>query len=272
MNRVCCFPTTSKDMATQYAVSQPPATSGTAAAGYQDKTAEYGYEDPQHNPASATASEFDRQNRQESWPGTANASDSPFPLHQTFSPHIPPASTGTHHHAISGIGSPFPPFSPHGHFGDSLSSGTGGGGGGEAGASLQHQQFHHPTHSPTHAGEHNTGVPEIGHVRCYWAILSAELEYAYLGPVFAAHLGDEVAERLKGTSLLDWVHPDERDQLAKDLLPHPDRLAGVEETGVFGSVTRYVSLEPRLPMLPFRKLIRAWTDQLAGVASRALSG
>ncbi|KAG0661069.1 hypothetical protein C6P46_004176 [Rhodotorula mucilaginosa] len=225
-------------MATQYAVSQPPATSGTAAAGYQDKTAEYGYEDPQHNPASATASEFDRQNRQESWPGTANASDSPFPLHQTFSPHIPPASTGTHHHAISGIGSPFPPFSPHGHFGDSLSSGTGGGGGGEAGASPQHQQFHHPTHSPTHAGEHNTGVPEIGHVRCYWAILSAELEYAYLGPVFAAHLGDEVAERLKGTSLLDWVHPDERDQLAKDLLPHPDRLAGVEETGVFGSVTR----------------------------------
>lgn len=239
-------------MATQYAVSQPPATSGTAA-GYQDKIAEYGYGDPQHSPSAAAASEFDRHNRQESWQGTTNASDSPFPMHQTFSPHIPPASTGTHHHAISGIGSPFPPFSPHGHFGDSLSSGTGGAGG-EVGASPQHHQLHHPAHSPIHAGEH-AGVPEIGHVRCYWAILSAELEYAYLGPVFAAHLGDEVAERLKGTSLLDWVHPDERDQLAKDLLPHPDRLAGVEETGVFGSVTRCVSLKPRLfassPFAPF---------------------
>lgn len=233
-------------MATEYAVSQAPATS--SAPSYQPRT-DYDYSG-QQNP-----SEFDRHNRQDSWPGShhaTHASDSPFPLHQTFSPHIPPASTGAQHHhqQTNGVGSPFPPFSPHGTFGDSMSagSGAGGSGAGDAGSSPQLQSAHgvhplhqeqHPNSSATHVGE-GTGVPEIGHVRCYWAILSAELEYAYLGPVFAAHLGEEVAERLKGTSLLDWVHPDERDQLAKDLLPHPDRLAGVEETGVFGSVTRYV--------------------------------
>ncbi|GAA5884139.1 hypothetical protein JCM3774_004552, partial [Rhodotorula dairenensis] len=241
-------------MTAEYAVSQPPATS--SAPSYQPRT-EYDYSGQQH------PHDYDRHVRQDSWPGSqvhgTQSADSPFPLHQTFSPHIPPASTGAHHQQqqSNGIGSPFPPYSPHSTFGDAL-SGNGGAtaSSGLVGASPQHDPTHgvHPLHqhqeqhhhsaaaaaaATPHVGE-GTGVPEIGHVRCYWAILSAELEYAYLGPVFAAHLGEEVAERLKGTSLLDWVHPDERDQLAKDLLPHPDRLAGVEETGVFGSVTRFV--------------------------------
>ncbi|GAA5988752.1 hypothetical protein JCM10908_006156 [Rhodotorula pacifica] len=230
-------------MATEYAVSQaPPASTASAP---EDAAHAYAYADQHH---SNTSHDFDR-NRQDSWPGSGshaglNSADSPYPLHQTFSPHIPPASTGAHHHSHNGAASPFQSFSPHGHFGDPLGSGAGGGGSGSSpqhhhaqpGALPLHQEQHHHA-SAAHTGEY-TGLPGIGHVRCYWAILSAELEYAYLGPVFAAHLGEEVAERLKGTSLLDWVHPDERDQLAKDLLPHPDRLAGVEETGVFGSVTR----------------------------------
>jgi hypothetical protein len=89
---------------------------------------------------------------------------------------------------------------------------------------------------PTHA---SASLPGIGHVRCYWTILSSKLEYAYLDPVLDTHLG-AWKDKFIGTSVLDWVHPDERDQLAEDLLPKEDVVAGVESTGVFGSVTRCV--------------------------------
>lgn len=80
-------------------------------------------------------------------------------------------------------------------------------------------------------------LPKLGSIRCYWTILSPSLDYVYLDPMLERHLG-EFAQQFLGSNLLDFVHPDERDQLAEDLLPRPDRIAGVETAGVFGSVTR----------------------------------
>ncbi|GAA5828963.1 hypothetical protein JCM3766R1_003883 [Sporobolomyces carnicolor] len=80
-------------------------------------------------------------------------------------------------------------------------------------------------------------IPKLGSIRCYWTILSPSLDYVYLDPLLEHHLGEH-AQQFLGSNLLDFVHPDERDQLAEDLLPKPDRIAGVETAGVFGSVTR----------------------------------
>ncbi|GAA5932111.1 uncharacterized protein JCM15063_001122 [Sporobolomyces koalae] len=80
-------------------------------------------------------------------------------------------------------------------------------------------------------------LPKLGSIRCYWTILSPALDYVYLDPLLEEHLGD-FASSFLGSNLLDFVHPDEREQLAEDLLPRPDRIAGVETAGVFGSVTR----------------------------------
>ncbi|GAA5938109.1 hypothetical protein JCM3775_005344 [Rhodotorula graminis] len=79
--------------------------------------------------------------------------------------------------------------------------------------------------------------PGIGRIRCYWTILTPQLEYVYLDPTLAYHMG-EWSNAFRGSNVLDWVHPDEREQLADDLLPKEDRVAGVESAGVFGSVTR----------------------------------
>lgn len=202
--------------------------------GYSHQSTHPQHGGPEYDPRRVDNRWQPQGGHQSSVTGTTEGS---YPHHQTYSPHIPPASTTRQH-----TGSPFPPFSPHGQFSDSV----GGGSGGAASPRNPHHYDSQPErerHNSTHSDGH--GLPGIGHVRCYWSVLTADLEYAYLGPIFAAHLGEEVSERLLGTSLLDWVHPDERDQLAKDLLPHPNRIAGVEETGVFGSVTRYASFTRR---------------------------
>ncbi|KIY43960.1 hypothetical protein FISHEDRAFT_77882 [Fistulina hepatica ATCC 64428] len=70
--------------------------------------------------------------------------------------------------------------------------------------------------------------PEI---RCYWALLSADLTFIYLDPVFAAHL-EAQAENLIGKALLQFVHPDEQQSAKADL-------ANVMESRTLhGSVTR----------------------------------
>ncbi|BGP42610.1 hypothetical protein JCM10449v2_006622 [Rhodotorula kratochvilovae] len=79
--------------------------------------------------------------------------------------------------------------------------------------------------------------PGIGRIRCYWTILTPQLEYAYLDPILQLHMGEWV-HAFRGSNVLDWVHPDEREQLAEDLLPKEDGVGGVEGAGVFGSVTR----------------------------------
>ncbi|KAF8199577.1 hypothetical protein BJ912DRAFT_1129641 [Pholiota molesta] len=74
-------------------------------------------------------------------------------------------------------------------------------------------------------------LPKVGQTRCYWALLSAELQFIYLDPVLASHL-DGQAETLVGKSLLSFVHPDEQAHAKQDL-------GGVlESRTLHGSVTR----------------------------------
>jgi hypothetical protein len=64
-----------------------------------------------------------------------------------------------------------------------------------------------------------------------WALLSANLDFRYLDPVFAAHLGDQAPAVLK-RNLLEFVHPDERENARIDLR----RI--IDQKGLHGSVTR----------------------------------
>ncbi|KAI5478202.1 GATA-binding transcription factor [Pseudohyphozyma bogoriensis] len=75
-------------------------------------------------------------------------------------------------------------------------------------------------------------MPALGRTRCYWCIMSPSLDFLYLDPVLYTHLNDE-ATLLLGTNLLDYVHPDEAENLGKDLVGDN----GIQEGGVFGSVT-----------------------------------
>lgn len=95
--------------------------------------------------------------------------------------------------------------------------------------------FPHPLTSPPLSNVND--IPKLGSIRCYWTILSPSLDFMYLDPILEHHLGD-FAQKFVRSNLLDFVHPDDRDQLAEDLLPKADRIAGVETAGVFGSVTR----------------------------------
>ncbi|GAA6039317.1 hypothetical protein JCM8097_003262 [Rhodosporidiobolus ruineniae] len=109
-----------------------------------------------------------------------------------------------------------------------------------------HQQP--PSFPPTHAQVDTSPgtavaqlglVPPIGGMRCYWTILSPTLEFTFLDPILEYHTG-EWANKLVGTNLLDYVHPEDQAQLREDLMPseEEDEVKGVEGGGVFGSVTR----------------------------------
>ncbi|KAG7089780.1 hypothetical protein E1B28_011432 [Marasmius oreades] len=74
-------------------------------------------------------------------------------------------------------------------------------------------------------------LPEVGHQRCYWALLSDRLEFIYFDPVLQYHLQAQ-AGILYGRSLLSFVHPDERETAEYDL-------GGVlREHSLHGSITR----------------------------------
>ncbi|GAA5869085.1 hypothetical protein JCM1840_000463 [Sporobolomyces johnsonii] len=94
-----------------------------------------------------------------------------------------------------------------------------------------------PPPAPTSSPSTSSQLPKIGTIRCYWTVLSPALDFFFLDPILESHMG-EWANKLHGTNLLDWVHPEERRQLAEDLLPKDDCIAGIEGAGVFGSVTR----------------------------------
>jgi hypothetical protein len=49
-----------------------------------------------------------------------------------------------------------------------------------------------------------------------WNILDSELRYLYLDPTCYVHMGKE-AEKVIGTCLLDYVHPDEQQSARADL-------------------------------------------------------
>lgn len=83
-------------------------------------------------------------------------------------------------------------------------------------------------------------APPIGGTRCYWSILSPALDFVFIDPVLHRHLGEDSSKFL-GTSLLDYVHPEEVANLRTDLVGDPVTGAGgVASGGVFGSTSRYV--------------------------------
>ncbi|KAJ6505958.1 hypothetical protein DFH09DRAFT_1200725 [Mycena vulgaris] len=94
----------------------------------------------------------------------------------------------------------------------------------------------HPTpppqyYSPSASPEHPPKLPAVGQTRCYWSLLSATLQFIYLDPVLANHLGAE-AHELVGKSLINFVHPDEQSSAQQDL-------GGVlKSRTLHGSVTR----------------------------------
>ncbi|GAA5995964.1 uncharacterized protein JCM10292_004859 [Rhodotorula paludigena] len=125
-------------------------------------------------------------------------------------------------------GSPFPPVHPSAHSLDSAPPPF---------SPYPPTPYSATTSMSAPAPSYGPEAPGIGQIRCYWTILTPTLEYVYLDPILELHMG-EWANGLRGTSILEWVHPDEREQLAQDLLPKDDAVAGVEGAGVFGSVTR----------------------------------
>ncbi|KAF5377336.1 hypothetical protein D9757_008021 [Collybiopsis confluens] len=72
---------------------------------------------------------------------------------------------------------------------------------------------------------------DVGQHSCYWALLSAHLQFIYLDPVLQLHLQDQ-SDDLAGKPLLRFVHPDERATAQRDL-------HGVlQSKTLHGSVTR----------------------------------
>ncbi|KAG8763654.1 hypothetical protein FRC11_014631 [Ceratobasidium sp. 423] len=59
-------------------------------------------------------------------------------------------------------------------------------------------------------------VPAFGRTRCYWSLLDSELKYLYLDPTCFVHMGEQ-AEKIIGTCLLEYVHPDEHKSARADL-------------------------------------------------------
>ena len=64
-----------------------------------------------------------------------------------------------------------------------------------------------------------------------WSLLSSDLKFLYVDPILCTHLEDQASE-IFGRSILDFVHPEERDTARNDLNNV------VEQRGLHGSVTR----------------------------------
>lgn len=93
-----------------------------------------------------------------------------------------------------------------------------------------------PYPSPGHISR--TPTRALGRTRCYWSILSSNLDFVFLDPILHTHLGDESC-LLLGTNLLNYIHPDEQENMRDDLVSRESESGGgVESGGVFGSVTR----------------------------------
>ncbi|KAH7884509.1 hypothetical protein F5I97DRAFT_1463145 [Phlebopus sp. FC_14] len=88
-----------------------------------------------------------------------------------------------------------------------------------------------PSCPPFPADSIPTSLPKVGETRCYWSLLSSDLQFIYLDPVLASHLEDQ-AELLIGRSLLSFVHPEEQ------ATAHADLAEALEERTMHGSVTR----------------------------------
>ncbi|KAK4703233.1 hypothetical protein P7C70_g2988, partial [Phenoliferia sp. Uapishka_3] len=79
---------------------------------------------------------------------------------------------------------------------------------------------------------------ELGRTRCYWTIMTPTLEFVFADPILHTHLATE-STKFIGSSMLDIIHPEEVGSLREDLIADRNgRSGGVENGGIFGSVTR----------------------------------
>ncbi|WVQ80147.1 hypothetical protein IAT38_002252 [Cryptococcus sp. DSM 104549] len=90
------------------------------------------------------------------------------------------------------------------------------------------------------------GVPRVGAVRCYWALLKPryaahpdpvvreqrlELEFVHPDPILDVHLSKQKVSMM-GRGVLEFIHPHEREQARRDLL------SAINADDLQGSVTR----------------------------------
>ncbi|KIK95426.1 hypothetical protein PAXRUDRAFT_827017 [Paxillus rubicundulus Ve08.2h10] len=113
-----------------------------------------------------------------------------------------------------------------------------------------------PSFLPSFTGDpmpHN--FPKLGETRCYWSLLSSDLQFIYLDPVLACHLEDQ-ADLLIGESLLAFVHPEEQSSARVDLAE------ALEQRTMHGSVTRvrYCRLSRIRRLLGYSGPLPAWSD------------
>ncbi|TFK47861.1 hypothetical protein OE88DRAFT_753790 [Heliocybe sulcata] len=105
------------------------------------------------------------------------------------------------------------------------------------------------------ADQSSSSMPKVGETRCYWALLNADLQFLYLDPVLASHLGPQ-AEALIGKPLLAFVHPDEQASARHDLG------SVLESRTLHGSVTRvrYSRLSSIRRQLGASDHVTPWAD------------
>lgn len=56
----------------------------------------------------------------------------------------------------------------------------------------------------------------IGSIRCYWTVLDDDLRFVYIDPLLREHMRSD-ADKLVGSSIYDFIHPDERESAKVDL-------------------------------------------------------
>lgn len=66
-----------------------------------------------------------------------------------------------------------------------------------------------------------------------WVLLDANLRFLFTDPVLTNHLKDQ-ADAVIGRSLIEFIHPDERESASRDF--H----VVIQQQAIHGSVTRYV--------------------------------
>ncbi|KAG2097014.1 uncharacterized protein F5147DRAFT_715762 [Suillus discolor] len=98
-------------------------------------------------------------------------------------------------------------------------------------------------------------LPKVSETRCYWSLLSSELDFVYLDPVLTCHLETQ-ADLLIGKSLLFFVHPEEQATARADLAE------ALEQRTMHGSVTRvrYCRLARIRRILGHKGPTQPWPD------------